>query len=230
MRGVSSLLEKGETLKGLQKSKLNINQPYKVDLGSMQMSDKIELDSHARYFTIKPIILVTTLGGNGLPNVAPKTQCMSVGRHEEYFAFVCTPKHHTYQNAKANKEFVVNYPGPELIGKVSAASQFAENVDEVASSELTSIPSLVVKPPRIKECMVHLECKVVDIKDLDGDSIILGKVVARSSNREISFKREMAEESINLLSKHPLLAYVYPNHYTRIDTAEKFIFPKNYKP
>jgi len=194
------------------------------------MSDKIELDSHDQYFTIKPIILVTTLRRSGLPNVAPKTQCMSVGRREEYFAFVCTPKHHTYQNAKADKEFVVNYPGPNLIEKISATSQIAENIDEVALAGLTSIPSLVVKPPRIKECMVHLECKVMDIKDLGDGSIILGKVVARSSNPEISFKRVMAEESLNLLSKHPLLAYVYPDHYTRIDTAEKFIFPKNYKP
>ena len=194
------------------------------------MSDKIELDSHACYFTIKPIILVTTLGGNGLPNVAPKTQCTSVGRREEFFAFVCTPKHHTYQNVKANKEFVVNYPSPELIEKVSASSQFAENVDEVALSGLTSISSLVVKPPRIKECMAHLECKVVEVKDIDDVSIILGRVVARSADREKSFKKGTAEEGIKLLSKHPLLAYVYPDHYTRINTAEKFIFPKNYKP
>jgi len=194
------------------------------------MSDKIELDSHGCCFSIKPIILVTTLGSNGLPNVAPKTQCTSIGRHEEYFAFVCTPRHHTYQNAKADGEFVVNYPGPELIERVSAASQFAENVDEVVLSGLTSIPSLVVKPPRIKECRVHLECEVADVKDLDDGSIILGKVVSRSGDREISFKKGTAEENINLLSTHPLLTYVYPNHYASINTAEKFIFPKNYKP
>jgi flavin reductase (DIM6/NTAB) family NADH-FMN oxidoreductase RutF len=194
------------------------------------LSDKVELDSHACYFTIKPIILVTTLGRGGFPNVAPKTQCMSIGKREEYFAFVCTPEHHTYQNVKANREFVVNYPGPELIEKVSAASQFAENIDEVALSGLTSIPSLVVKPPRIKECRVHLECKLVDVEDLDDGSMVLGKVVSRSGNREISFKKGRAQEDIKLLSTHPLLAYVYPNHYARIITAEKFIFPKNYKP
>jgi flavin reductase (DIM6/NTAB) family NADH-FMN oxidoreductase RutF len=77
---------------------------------------------------------------------------------------------------------------------------------------------------------VHLECKVTDINDLDGVSIILGKVVARSGDREISFKKGAAEENINLLSKHPLLAYVYPDHYTCINIAKKFIFPKNYKP
>jgi len=194
------------------------------------MSGKVQLDSHARYYSVKPIILVTTIGPSGISNVAPKTQCMDVGRREEYFAFVCTPQHHTYQNIKANREFVVNYPGPELIQKVSATSQFAEKVDEIALAGLTSIPSLVVKPPRIKECKVHLECRLTEIKDLDVGSIILGKIVARSATQEVSFEREKAEENINLLLNHPLLAYVYPDHYTAIQAATKFIFPKNYKP
>jgi len=194
------------------------------------MSEKTVLDSHARYFTVKPLILVTTLGPIGLPNVAPKTQSMDVGRHEQYFAFVCVPQHHTYQNVKATREFVVNYPGPELIKKVSAASQLAENVDEIALAALTSIPSLVVKPPRIKECSIHLECKLVEIKDLDDASIIVGKIVARSADKEVSFKRGKAKEKIELLSKRPLLAYVYPDHYTKINIAEEFIFPQNYKP
>lgn len=194
------------------------------------MSKKIMLNSYARYFTVKPIILVTTFGPHGLPNVAPKTQSMDVGRSEEYFAFVCVPEHHTYQNARANKEFVVNYPGPELIEKVSASSQHAENVDEVTLAGLTAIPSLVVKPPRIKECKVHLECKLVDIMDLDTASIIVGKIVARSSDKEVSFEHGKAKENIKLLSEHPLLAYVHPGHYARLHVAKEFPFPKNYKP
>lgn len=194
------------------------------------MSKKIMLNSHARYFTVKPLILVTTLGPQGLPNVAPKTQSMDMGRSEEYFAFVCVPEHHTYQNAKANGEFVVNYPCPELIEKVSASSQHTENVDEITLAGLTAIPSLVIKPPRIKECRVHLECKLVDVIDLDTASIIVGKIVARSADKEVSFERGKAKENIKLLSKHPLLAYVYPDHYAKLHVAEEFLFPKNYKP
>ena len=194
------------------------------------MTEKIVLDSHGRYFTLKPLILVTTLGTTGFPNVAPKTQAMDVGRREQYFAFVCTPRHHTYQNAVANKEFVVNFPGPELIEKVSAAAQLAEDSDEIALAGLTSIPSMVVKPPRIKECYLHLECKLLEIKDLEDSSLILGKVVARSADKEVSFERGKSRENIRLLSKRPLLAYVYPDHYAKISAAEEFVFPKNYKP
>jgi flavin reductase (DIM6/NTAB) family NADH-FMN oxidoreductase RutF len=178
---------------------------------------------------VKPLILVTTLGPKGLPNVAPKTQNMDVGRHEQYFAFVCTPRHHTYQNLKANQEFVVNYPGPELIERVSATAQLAEDCDEIALAGLTGTPSLVVKPPRIKECYLHLECRLVEIKDLEDSSLILGRVVARSADKEVSFKRGKSKENMGLLSKRPLLAYIYPDHYTKINVAEEFIFPKNYK-
>jgi flavin reductase (DIM6/NTAB) family NADH-FMN oxidoreductase RutF len=188
------------------------------------------IDSHGRYFTVKPLVLVTTLGPKGLPNVAPKTQNMDVGRREQYFAFVCTPHHHTYQNIKANHEFVVNYPGPKLIENVSAAAQQAEDVDEIMLAGLTSIRSIAVKPPRIKECYLHLECKLVEIKDLEDSSLILGKIVARSADKEASFERGKSKENIKLLSKHPLLAYVYPDHYAKIDSAEQFMFPKNYKP
>jgi flavin reductase (DIM6/NTAB) family NADH-FMN oxidoreductase RutF len=174
--------------------------------------------------------LVTTLGPKGLPNVAPKTQNMDIGRREQYFTFVCAPHHHTYQNIKANQEFVVNYPGPELIENVSAAAQQAENVDEIALAGLTSISSIAVKPPRIKECYLHLECKLAEIKDLEDSSLILGKIVARSADKEASFERGKSKENIKLLTKHPLLAYVYPDHYAKIDIAEQFVFPKNYKP
>jgi flavin reductase (DIM6/NTAB) family NADH-FMN oxidoreductase RutF len=194
------------------------------------MSDKVRLNSHGCYFTVKPLILVTTLGPTGLPNVAPKTQNMDVGRSEEYFAFVCTPEHHTYQNAKASGEFVINYPGPDLIRNVSSSSQCAESVDEVALSGLTSIPSLVVKPPRIKECVAHLECKLTEIYDLHTGSIILGKVIARSATRDVSFERGKAKDNIGLLTNHPLLAYIYPNCHAKINAAEEFVFPKHYKP
>jgi flavin reductase (DIM6/NTAB) family NADH-FMN oxidoreductase RutF len=194
------------------------------------MHGKVMLDSYGRYFTVKPLILVTTLGPEGLPNVAPKTQNMDVGRQEQYFAFVYTPRHHTYQNVRANREFVVNYPGPELIGKVSAAAQLVEGVDEVALAGLTGIPSLVVKPPRIRECYLHLECKLVEINDLEDVSVILGKIVARSADKEATYERGKAKENVALLRKRPLLAYVYPDHYTKISVAEEFVFPKNYKP
>jgi flavin reductase (DIM6/NTAB) family NADH-FMN oxidoreductase RutF len=194
------------------------------------MAEKMVIASHGCCFTVKPLILVTTLGSAGLPNVAPKTQTTDVGRREQYFAFVCTPEHHTYQNVKANKEFVVNYPGPELIGKISAAAQRAEGSDEIALAGLTSTPSMVVKPPRIKECYLHLECKLLEIKDLEDSSLILGRVVARSADKEVSFERGKSRENIRLLSKRPLLAYVYPDHYAKISLAEEFVFPKNYKP
>jgi flavin reductase (DIM6/NTAB) family NADH-FMN oxidoreductase RutF len=95
---------------------------------------------------------------------------------------------------------------------------------------LTSFPSVVVKPPRIKECYLHLECRLVEIKDLEDVSIILGKIVARSADEEASFKRGKSKENIRLLLKRPLLAYVYPDHYASISVANEFIFPKNYKP
>jgi flavin reductase (DIM6/NTAB) family NADH-FMN oxidoreductase RutF len=57
----------------------------------------------------------------GIPNVAPKTHVMPVGRHN-FWAFACRPNHHTYQNVVQRGEFVINVPGPELIAQISRAS------------------------------------------------------------------------------------------------------------
>jgi hypothetical protein len=70
----------------------------------------------------------------------------------------------------------------------------------------------------------------VEIKDLEDASIILGKIVARSADKEASFERGKSKESIRLLSNRLLLAYVYPDHYTKISVANDFIFPRSYKP
>jgi hypothetical protein len=50
--------------------------------------------------------------------------------------------------------------------------------------------------------------------------------VARSADSEVSFEHEKSKENINLLSNHPLLAYVYPDHCAKIDAAEEFVFSK----
>jgi hypothetical protein len=54
--------------------------------------------------------------------------------------------------------------------------------------------------------------------------------MARSADKKVSFERGKSKENIRLLSEHPLLAYVYPDHYAKITVAEEFVFPKKYKP
>lgn len=135
----------------------------------------------------KQVFLVTTISENGLPNVAPKswtTPC-----HGGMFLFCCSKEHHTCQNIARTGEFVVNYPGVDLEEKIwSLNVDHAAGEDELARVGLTALPASVVKPPRVAECRVHLECVLERTVDPDPENffvIIIGRVVAASADADL---------------------------------------------
>jgi flavin reductase (DIM6/NTAB) family NADH-FMN oxidoreductase RutF len=59
-----------------------------------------------------------------------------------------------------------------------AGSMSGRDVDKFKKTGLTPEESIAVKTPRVKECVAHLECKVVDVKEAGDHTIFIGKVVA----------------------------------------------------
>jgi flavin reductase (DIM6/NTAB) family NADH-FMN oxidoreductase RutF len=61
------------------------------------------------------------------------------------------------------------------------SGDFAADVDEFEAAGLTPIPSDLVKPPRVAESHVHMECKLyltLEISDLPGGgNLVIGEVV-----------------------------------------------------
>jgi len=187
----------------------------------------------AQFISLSPITLVTTVCSRGKPDVAAKTQSLPVGREGNIFLFVCTPEHHTYHNIKATKEFVVNYPPQEIIEKIglTASDLEDENIDKISRIGLTAIPSMKVKPPRIAECSINLECRLIEIKDYGEYGVVIGNIVAASGNEETVLMQGSATELVNKnLSRKPLLVYITPGqHFSTITECKKFPLPKKYK-
>lgn len=135
------------------------------------------------------LFLVTTLKENGVPNCEVNNWGLPFGFvPNQMFALYCGTFHHTGRNILRDGEFVVNIPGAD-IGRTAAqtARAYDEAVDEIAASGLTSIPSVVVAPPRIEECKAHLECALAWYKEVDDSGAILfcGRVVAASGDRDV---------------------------------------------
>ena len=130
---------------------------------------------------VRPIVIITTISKEGIPNAALKTNFMNVSALEKV-AFGCFPEHDTHRNIIETAEFVVNVPSEEIIEQVMVtAVDFPHNVNEIEKAGLTAIPSEKVKPPRIEECKLHLECKLQWRKD----TIIVGEVVAASADEDL---------------------------------------------
>ena len=58
------------------------------------------------FYTVAPLVVIGTKEDEGF-DLAPKHMVTPVG-FSNYFAFVCTPRHSTYQNIRREKRFSVS--------------------------------------------------------------------------------------------------------------------------
>jgi flavin reductase (DIM6/NTAB) family NADH-FMN oxidoreductase RutF len=85
----------------------------------------------------------------------------------------------TAGNVRATGELVVCLVSEEAQAKMNVtAADFPHGVDELAEAGLTPLPSVKVKPPRIAESPVALECVTWQIVPIGAHTLILGRVVA----------------------------------------------------
>ena len=86
----------------------------------------------------------------------------------------------TGANIRETGEFVVNLVSDEAAEQMNiTAIEFPPEVDEIAEARLTTLPSVKVKPPRMAESPVALECERFMIIELNVDrALVVGRVLA----------------------------------------------------
>ena len=135
----------------------------------------------------RPIAFVSTLSAEGALNLAPFSYFTVASSNPPVICF--TPiirrdgsKKDTLVNIEATGEFVVNVVSEEIAAQMNVCSgEYPPEVDEFSVSGLTPVPSDLVKPPRVKESRVNMECRLVQIVQISGKpgggSLVLGEVV-----------------------------------------------------
>ncbi|HZX09768.1 MAG TPA: flavin reductase family protein [Acidobacteriota bacterium] len=125
-----------------------------------------------------PVVLVSTLFGK-VKNVAPYGMVMPVSNDPPLLALGIRKTRDTFKNIMDSKEFVVAYPSPELVEQIDQSAQnFPRNISEFEKTGLTPIQSTQVKPFRIKECQVNLECQLEWHKPAGDHHVVVGQVKA----------------------------------------------------
>ncbi len=132
----------------------------------------------------RPIAFVSTLGRDGVRNLAPfsffmgvttnpPTVAISVGRRKGVLK-------DTSRNIADTGEFVVNLVDESVAdAMVQASGDYTPEQDEFVLAGLTPAPSDLVRPPRVAECKVSLECRerlTIGV-GRSKNSLILGEVV-----------------------------------------------------
>lgn len=179
---------------------------------------KIEIDppSSRRLLYPRPLVLVTSASKEGKPNIITLAWSMPTSFEPPLVAISVARERFSHELIEDLCEFVINIPSRNLLGPVLfCGSTSGRFVDKFKETGLTPLPSKKVKPPRIKECVAHLECKLVEKFQTGDHTIFLGEVVASSAD-EAAFDEKLI---LNLEQVEPLLQ-VGGDYY--VSTGEKF--------
>lgn len=136
----------------------------------------------------RPIAFVSSVSTEGILNLAPFSFFTAISANPPVICFSPMIRgsdgssKDTLRNIEATREFVINIVSEDFAREMNACSaEFPPEVDEFAASGLTPLPSELVRPPRVKESRIHMECRTLLIVHVSpkplGGSLVMGEVL-----------------------------------------------------
>ncbi len=137
----------------------------------------------------RPIAFVSTVSSDGITNLAPFSFFTAISSRPPTIGFSPARKgpdggkKDTLANIESTGEFVVNVVTMDIVKPMNAsATAYPPEVDEFAEVGLTPVPSEIIRPPRVKESPINLECKLhqiieVGVQGAGGGFFVMGEVL-----------------------------------------------------
>ena len=181
-----------------------------------------------RFFTVAPLVIIGTKEAGGGYDLAPKHLAIPLG-WENYFGFVCTPRHHTYQNIQERGVFTVSFPKPTQVVLASlTASPRCDGDDRKTTLEaLPTFASTIIDGVFLEDAYLYLDCQLERIIDGFGqNSLITGKILG--ARVQADALREADIDDGDLIARFPLLVYLSPGRYGIVERSYSFPFPAGF--
>jgi flavin reductase (DIM6/NTAB) family NADH-FMN oxidoreductase RutF len=132
----------------------------------------------------RPICFASTVDANGNHNLAPFSffNVFSAKPPIAIFSPNLSGRtgeaKDTHLNIKEVPECVINIVNYDMVHQMSlASSPYSKGISEFDKAGFTAIPSHLVKPMRVKESPVQLECKVFELKEIGNCNLVMCEVV-----------------------------------------------------
>jgi flavin reductase (DIM6/NTAB) family NADH-FMN oxidoreductase RutF len=137
----------------------------------------------------RPICLASTIDRDGNVNLSPFSFFNVFSVNPPICVFSASRRvrdnttKHTLENIIEVPECVINIVNYDMVQQVSLSSvEYPDGVNEFVKAGLTQVPSDTVKPPRVAESFIQLECVVNDIIAL-GDGPGAGNLIVAEVKR-----------------------------------------------
>lgn len=127
-----------------------------------------------------PVVLVSCGGRDGQkPNIITIAWTGTVCSDPPMVSISLRPERYSFSIIKRAGEFVVNLPTRRQARVVDWCGMVSgREVDKFAGAGLTAAPALKVGCPVIRECPVHIECRVRQSLNLGSHELFLAEVAA----------------------------------------------------
>jgi flavin reductase (DIM6/NTAB) family NADH-FMN oxidoreductase RutF len=176
----------------------------------------------------RPVCFASTIDANGNVNLSPFSFFNLFSTNPPIIIFSPSRRvrdnttKHTLQNILEVPEVVVNMVSFDMVQQASLSScEYPKGVDEFIKAGFTKIASETIKPPRVKESPVQMECKVIEVKSLGNGggagNLVIAEVIMMHINENI-----LAHDGKIDQLKLELVARLGGNWYARINAENLF--------
>lgn len=161
----------------------------------------------------RPIAFASTIDKDGNPNLAPFSFFNVFSANPPILIFSPAKSgrtganKHTFENIKEVPEVVINIVTYDIVHQASlASSEYPKGVNEFVKAGFTPLGSKLVKPFRVKESPVQMECKVNEVVELGphggaGNLIICELVWMHIDDDVLNEKGAIDQQKIDLVAR-----------------------------
>lgn len=153
----------------------------------------------------RPICFASTINKNGQVNLSPFSFFNLFSAQPPILVFSPSRRlrdnttKHTLENVREVPEVVINIVDYDMVQQMSLAScEYPRDVNEFVKASFTPLPSQHVKPPRVKESKVNLECRVLEIKELGNEggsgNLVICEVITIHIADELLDENQMIDQ------------------------------------
>ena len=122
----------------------------------------------------------------GKTNVITLAWSMPVSINPPIVVMSIAPKRYSHRLIEETKEFVINIPTMDIVRETLFCGRRSGRIcDKFKETRLTLLPAKMVKPPIIKECVAHLECKLDQQITVGDHTLFIGRVITAYADKGV---------------------------------------------
>jgi len=180
----------------------------------------------------RPICFASTVDQDGNPNLSPFSFFNVFGSKPPIAVFSPARRvrdntlKHTLENIQATREVVINVVTYDMVQQTNLSScEYPRGVNEFVKSGFTPLPSELVKPFRVKESPVQMECKLLQVIETGKEGGAANLVICEIVKMHID-ERVLGDDGQIDPHKIDLVARMGKDFYCRASGDAVFEVPK----